>query len=175
MTFLNDYQIAELGDELVQPFRRECVQPASIDLHLGDEFMVPDLGRVRYIDLRSPIDFMKYVTALDTGFVLHPHEFVLGVTEERVTLPDNIVGQINGKSTIGRLGLMIHVTAGFIDPGFRGPLTLEMKNLLGVPIVLYPGEPICQVVFSQLEMSAAKPYDGRYQDSEGVVAARTEV
>ena len=107
-----------------------------------------------------------------TAIVLHPSEFILGVTEEVVRLSNNIVGKIEGKSSLGRLGLMVHVTAGFIDPGFIGPITLEMKNLLNVPIVLRPGKKICQIAFAWLNSAARRPYDGRYQNSKGVVASR---
>jgi dCTP deaminase len=172
MSFLPDHEIASFGESLVQPFRQDCVEPASIDLHLSDEFLVPDISNVRCVDLNEPIDFMKHVVVGIEGFVLHPGEFILGVTEERVNLPDNVVGKIEGKSSLGRIGLMVHVTAGFIDPGFRGPVTLEMKNLLQVPIVLRPGKKICQIAFAWLHSPAQNPYRGRYQDSEGVVASR---
>ena len=172
MTFLPDHHISEYGESLVQPFRQDCVEPASIDLHLSDEFLVPDISNVRCVDLNEPIDFMKHVVVGIDGYVLHPGEFILGVTEERVSLPDNVVGKIEGKSSLGRLGLMVHVTAGFIDPGFRGPVTLEMKNLLQIPIVLRPGKKICQLAFAYLAAPAKNPYKGRYQDSEGVVASR---
>jgi dCTP deaminase len=108
----------------------------------------------------------------EEGFVLHPGEFVLGVTSEQVNLPSNIVGRIEGKSSLGRLGLMVHVTSGFIDPGFRGCLTLQMTNVLRVPIVLRPSKRICQVVFAYLNSPAMNPYGGNYQDSEGVVASK---
>jgi len=172
MSFLPDHKLSEYGERLIQPFRQECVEPASIDLHLSDEFLVPDISNVRCVDLDDPIDFMRRVEVGIEGYVLHPGEFILGVTEERVTLPANIVGKIEGKSSLGRLGLMVHVTAGFIDPGFRGPVTLEMKNLLQVPIVLRPGKKICQIAFALMDAPALNPYKGRYQDSKGVVASR---
>lgn len=178
MTFLADHQIAHLGETLVQPFYQDCVEPASLDLHLAREFLVPDIANVRCIDLAAPVDFMRYVYVDNSdGYVLHPGEFILGVTEETITLPNNMVAKIEGKSSLGRLGLMVHVTAGFIDPGFRGPITLEMKNLLQVPIVLRPGKKICQLAFAWLDKPAQQPYAGRYQDSNGVVASRygTEV
>jgi dCTP deaminase len=173
MTFLPDHELHALGADLLQPFHPECVEPASIDLHLANEFLVPDISNIRYVDLDAPEDFMKLVTPRpDAGYVLHPGEFILGVTQEKVTLPDYIVGKIEGKSSLGRLGLMVHVTAGFIDPGFQGPVTLEMKNLLQIPIVLRPGKKICQIAFAYLNAPCDKPYQGRYQNSEGVVASR---
>lgn len=170
--FLPDHEIIALGSTLVQPFRKEAVQPASIDLHLANEFMVPEHFNDRCVDLADPQEFMKMVTVGSDGFVLHPGEFVLGVTEETVSLPDHIVGKMEGKSSLGRLGLVIHVTAGFIDPGFHGPLTMEMTNLLRIPIVLRPGKKICQVAFAYMNTTVSKPYAGRYQHSEGVVASR---
>jgi dCTP deaminase len=170
--FLPDHEITALGPTLVQPFNPECVEPASIDLHLSDELLVPDIHNVTCVDLASPVDFMKHVVIGSKGFILHPGEFVLGVTEETVTLPPHIVGKIEGKSSLGRLGLLVHVTAGFIDPGFQGPLTLEMANLLRVPIILRPHRKICQVAFAYMNTPVNKPYDGRYQNSRGVVASR---
>ena len=172
MSFLPDHELRALGPTLVQPFNPECVEPASIDLHPTDELLVPEFHNVTCIDLAKPVDFMKHVTIGKDGYVLHPGEFVLGVTEETVTLPDHIVGKIEGKSSIGRLGLIVHVTAGFIDPGFDGPLTLEMVNLLRVPIILRPHRRICQVAFAYMNSSVNSPYNGRYQHSRGVVASR---
>ena len=172
MSFLPDHEIAALGERLVRPFREDCVEPASLDLHLAEDFLVPDVTKIRCIDLNKPVDFMRPETADEDGFVLHPGEFILGVTEETVMLPDTIVGKIEGKSSLGRLGLMVHVTAGFIDPGFYGPVTLEMKNLLQVPIVLRPGKKICQIAFAYLSSPCKNPYRGRYQYSESVVASK---
>ena len=172
MSFLPDHEILALGTRLVNPFDPLCVEPASIDLRLSDELLVPEFHNVACVDLAKPVDFMKSKRIGIDGFVLHPGEFVLGVTQEAVSLPDHIVGKIEGKSSIGRLGLIVHVTAGFIDPGFRGPLTLEMVNLLRVPIVLRAGKKICQVAFAYMNSSVHNPYQGRYQDSRGVVASR---
>src|SRR5580765_6545048 len=98
MSFLADHEIAALGTDLVQPFHLACVEPASIDMHLSDELLVPDISNVRFVDLADPVDFMSHVRITGDGYVLHPGEFVLGVTEERVTIPSNIVGKIEGKS-----------------------------------------------------------------------------
>jgi dCTP deaminase len=172
MSFLPDHEIAALGEALITPFDPLAVEPASVDLRLSNEFMVPDTANLRCVDLNDPEDFMRFVRVGEEGYVLHPGEFILGVTMETVTLSSTIVGKIEGKSSLGRLGLMVHVTAGFIDPGFCGPVTLEMKNLLNVPIVLRPGKKICQIAFAWLNSAAQRPYDGRYQNSEGVVASR---
>jgi dCTP deaminase len=179
--YLPDRDILMYGEQLIQPFDKECVEPASVDLHLSNQFLVPDIAGITCVDLDDPVDFMKLVTlgevpgGIVDRYVLHPGEFILGVTQEKVTLPNNIVGKIEGKSSLGRLGLMVHVTAGFIDPGFRGPVTLEMKNLLQIPIVLRPGKKICQIAFAYLQSPAMKAYNGRYQDSAGVVASRPEL
>ena len=173
MSFLPDHEIIALGPSLVKPFDKLAVEPASIDLRLSDQLLVPEFHKARFIDLADPPkDFMKPVTIDADGYVLHPGDFVLGVTSETVMLPNHIVGKIEGKSSIGRLGLLVHITAGFIDPGFVGPLTLEMCNLLRVPIVLRPGKKICQVAFAYMNTTVKKPYNGRYQNSRGVVASR---
>jgi dCTP deaminase len=168
-----------VGPTIIDPFDAECVGPASIDLHLSSEFSVPDMNsRLAYVDLDfdggKPIIPMRPVVEVrpEDGFVLHPGEFVLGVTKEQVNLPDNIVGRIEGKSSLGRIGLMIHVTSGFIDPGFRGCLTLQMTNIMRVPLVLRPGKRVCQVVFAYLTSPAMNPYGGKYQDSGTVIASR---
>lgn len=168
---LPDRLILKLGESLLDPFRRENVQPASIDLCLGNEFIVYDSHRQRYVDLDDPADASsKKVTVNEDGdgFTLQPKEFVLGVTEETVMLPSDIMARLEGKSSIGRLGVMVHVTAGFIDPGFHGPITLEICNLRQIPVVLRPGISFCQLSFHRLEAPAAKPYQGRYQNAKGV-------
>ena len=172
MCFLPDHEITALGSDLIQPFRPENVEPSSIDCRLANELLVPELSDVSCIDLDSPPPaFMKHVK-IDDGYILRPGKFVLGVTEETVTLPDNIVGKIEGKSSIGRFALIVHVTAGFIDPGFKGQVTLEMVNLLEIPIILRPGKKICQIAFAWMHTPAENPYQGRYQNSRGVVASR---
>jgi len=172
MSFLPDHEILAMGTRLVNPFDPMCVEPASVDLRLADTLMVPELHDVTHIDLAKPVDFMRGVAIPIDGYVLHPGEFVLGSTQETVTLPNHIIGRLEGKSSIGRLGLMAHVTAGFIDPGFQGNLTLEMVNLLRVPIILRAGKKICQVAFAYMNSSVDNPYNGRYQNSRGVVASR---
>jgi len=155
---------------LVEPFRDEHVQPASIDLCLGGEFIIYEPHNQLYVDLANPIDESAKKVQCDPerGFTLQPKEFILGVTEETVNLPNDIMGRLEGKSSIGRLGIMIHVTAGFIDPGFHGPLTLEICNLREIPVVLRPGLAICQISFTFLAAPCSKPYAGRYQNATGV-------
>ena len=136
------------------------VQPASVDLRLGTSFRVFHNHKLPAIDLaQPPRDVTELVeVAPDQSFVIHPGEFVLGATQEWVELPDDIVARIEGKSSLGRLGLIVHATAGFVDPGFSGTLTLEITNLTRVPIVLWPGKPIAQLSFMALDQAAERPY-----------------
>lgn len=144
----------------IDPFDPGMVQPASIDLRLGGSFRVFHNHRVAVIDLADPpTNLTEHVeVASGDSFVIHPGEFVLGRTEEWVELPDDVVARIEGKSSLGRLGLIVHATAGFVDPGWRGTLTLEITNLTRVPIVLWPGKPIAQLSFMTLDAPALRPY-----------------
>lgn len=136
------------------------VQPASVDLRLGPSFRVFHNHRVASIDLADPPSNLTEQVDIDedTPFVIHPGEFVLGRTLERVRMPDDIVSRIEGKSSLGRLGLIVHATAGFVDPGFEGTLTLEITNLTRVPIKLWSGKPIAQLSFMTLDAPAQRPY-----------------
>ncbi len=144
----------------IDPWDPELVQPASVDLRLGDSFRVFHNHRIAAIDLRHPPDNLteEVVVARDDAFVIHPGEFCLGRTLEWVELPDDIVARIEGKSSLGRLGLIVHATAGFCDPGWKGTLTLELNNLTRVPIKLYPGLAIAQLSFMALDRPALRPY-----------------
>lgn len=160
---LSDGTIRRLVNEghiVIEPWDEGMVQPASIDLRLGDSFRVFHNHRIGAIDLANiPANLTERVTVPEgESFVIHPGEFVLGATEEHVTLPDDIVARIEGKSSLGRLGLIVHATAGFVDPGFTGTLTLEITNLTRVPIVLWPGKPIAQLSFMTLDRPAERPY-----------------
>jgi dCTP deaminase len=153
-------RLAEEGRIVIEPWEPGLVQPASIDLRLGDSFRVFHNHRAAAIDLREPPTNLTEEVTIDEGvpFVIHPGEFVLGRTLERVELPDDIVARIEGKSSIGRLGLIVHATAGFVDPGFQGTLTLEITNLTRIPIKLYAGLPIAQLSFMTLDAPAETPY-----------------
>ena len=144
----------------IEPWDERMVQPASVDLRLGDSFRVFHNHRIRAST--SPIrraDLTELVTiGGEDPFVLHPGEFVLGRTEERVALPDDLVARIEGKSSLGRLGLIVHATAGFVDPGFEGTLTLEISNFNSVPIVLRAGLPIAQLSLMALDRPVERPY-----------------
>jgi dCTP deaminase len=144
----------------IQPWDPAMVQPASVDLKLGTSFRVFHNHRLPAIDLAAPPSGVTEHVQIDddANFVIHPGEFVLGTTVEWVELPDDIVARIEGKSSLGRLGLIVHATAGFVDPGFSGTLTLEITNLTRVPIVLWPGKPIAQLSFMALDRAAERPY-----------------
>jgi dCTP deaminase len=168
-------RLVEAGRIVVRPWEPELVQPASIDLRLGDSFRVFHNHRVSAIDLREPPQGLteEVVANPDDGFVIHPGEFCLGRTAEWVELPGDVVARIEGKSSLGRLGLIVHATAGFIDPGWRGTLTLELNNLTRVPIKLYPGLLIAQLSFMALDAPAERPYGSEALGShyQGQVAA----
>ena len=160
---LSDATIRELiesGRITIDPWDPSMVQPASVDIRLGNSFRVFHNHRIKSIDLSDPPrDLTEHVDIGEEGeFVIHPGEFVLGRTVELVEIPDDIVCRIEGKSSIGRMGLVVHATAGFVDPGFRGTLTLEITNFNSVPIVLRAGLPIAQLSFMALDRPAEKPY-----------------
>lgn len=168
---LNDAAIiSRCKGGMIEPFRPENVQPASIDVALFNSFRVFEPHDEGYIDLNEPADITKPV--LRDRFVLHPGEFVLGATEEVVRMPDDLVARIEGKSSIGRLALAVHVTAGFIDPGFHGRVTLEMVNLNKLPIILRSGKLVAQLSFHTLVAPAERPYQGRYQGDMDVASSR---
>jgi dCTP deaminase len=175
---LSDGTIRRLVDDgriVVDPWEPSHVQPASVDLRLGDSFRVFDNHRITAIDLRDvPANLTSEVqVAADEPFVIHPGEFCLGRTLEWVELPEDIVATVEGKSSLGRLGLIVHATAGFVDPGWKGTLTLELNNLTRVPIKLYPGLLIAQLSFMALDRAAERPYGSPELGShyQGQVAA----
>jgi dCTP deaminase len=179
---LSDGTIARLVEEgriRIDPWDPGLVQPASIDLRLGDSFRVFHNHRASAIDLRDPPDNLTEEVVVPEGesFVIHPGEFCLGRTLEWVELPDDIVARIEGKSSLGRLGLIVHATAGFCDPGWKGTLTLELNNLTRVPIKLYPGLEIAQLSFMTLDQPALRPYGSpdlgsHYQGQRAATASR---
>lgn len=162
MTILSDNTIKKYlreGRIGIEPLKDERqIQPASVDLRLGDEFKVPNTNsRVK-----------------GKSFVIYPGDFILGTTDEYVTLPDNIVARVEGRSSIGRLGITMHVTAGFIDPGFEGKITLEIANLGNEPVVLCAGQRVCQIVFETMTTSADIPYGHPSRDSKYMYQTRPE-
>jgi dCTP deaminase len=168
-------RLVEEGRITIDPWDAGMVQPASVDLRLGRSFRVFHNHKLPAIDLAEPPQGVTELVEIDAdqSFVIHPGEFVLGTTEEWVELPDDIVARIEGKSSLGRLGLIVHATAGFVDPGFKGTLTLEITNLTRVPIKLYAGIAIAQLSFMALDQPAERPYGSPELGShyQGQVAA----
>jgi dCTP deaminase len=150
-----------------------------VDLRLASEFLVFRNTKKAFLDVKQPADdFMERIAAEpDEPIVLHPKEFVLGSTIEQVTIPDDLVGRLEGRSSLGRLGIVIHSTAGYIDPGFSGGITLEIANLANIPIAIYPGMFIAQISFIQMTTPADRPYGrdplrSKYQGQSGPQASR---
>jgi dCTP deaminase len=150
----------EAGTIKIEPYDPEDIQPSSVDLHLDRSFRVFRNNRYPYIDVRAPQpDLTELLTvADDEPFVLHPGEFVLGQTLEWVELPNDIVARLEGRSSLGRLGLLIHSTAGYVDPGWKGNLTLELSNVANLPIALYAGMGIGQISFFAMSGPVERPY-----------------
>jgi dCTP deaminase len=179
---LSDVSIREqlqAGRILIDPLDEDCIQPSSVDLHVDRYFRVFRNHTQRVIDVKEDQEELtELVEALgDDPLILHPGEFVLGSTLERVRLPDDLVARLEGKSSLGRLGLLIHSTAGFVDAGWDGHLTLELSNVANLPITLYPGMRIGQISFLQMTTAASVPYGGaglgsKYQGQRGPTASR---
>lgn len=164
------------------PHDPTMIQPSSVDVRLDRFFRLFDNHRYPYIDPASDQPQLTRLveTPADTPFILHPGEFVLGSTYEQVSLPDDIAARLEGKSSLGRLGLLTHSTAGFIDPGFTGHVTLELSNVATLPITLWPGMKIGQMCFFRLSSPCEKPYgsaanDSRYQGQRGPTASRSSL
>jgi len=161
----------KVGDLVVEPLDDPDmqIQPASIDLRLDNEFIVYRLSHVACIDPRDPETVQRYTQSHmvpeDDAFILHPGEFMLGSTRERVEIPDDLVARVEGRSSIGRLAVVVHATAGFIDPGFEGRITLELSNLGRVAVKLYPGMRVSQIVLHEMKNAAERPY-GRDRGSK---------
>lgn len=152
------------------------IQPASIDMRLGSTFQVYDTARATFIDPRdaeSVNNCMRTVEVQkDEPFILHPGAFALGVTQEHVEVPDDLVAEVTGRSSLGRLGIIVHATAGLVDPGFHGNITLELSNLSPLAVKLWPGMRIAQLVILDLSSPAQNPYQGKYQGDTTAVASR---
>ena len=168
------------GRIVIDPFDPDMVQPSSVDLRCERFFRVFENHRYAVIDPKAPQDDLTSVIETEDGepFILHPGEFVLGSTLEIIGLSDDIVARLEGKSSLGRLGLLIHSTAGFIDPGFKGQVTLELSNVANLPIAIYPGMAIGQVSFYELTTAAENPYgsaalNSKYMNQVGPTASRS--
>ena len=168
------------GRVVLDPWDPAMIQPSSIDVRLDKYFRLFDNHKYPYID---PAQDQPELTRLlevepDEGFVLHPGEFVLASTLETVTLPDDLAARVEGKSSLGRLGLLTHATAGFVDPGFSGHVTLELSNVATLPIMLWPGMKVGQLAFFRLSSAAETPYGSakygsHYQGQRGPTASRS--
>ncbi len=179
---LSDRTIKEeiaAGKIAINPLDPSDIQPASVDLHLLDKILVFQNFSTPYIDLRKDLPNLmaEVVVEKNKPFVLHPGEFVLASTAEEVGIGNGIVGKLEGKSSLGRIGLLIHSTAGYVDPGWHGRLTLELANVSRLPIALYVGMKIGQIAFHRMTTEADRPYGStglgsRYQNQQGPVASR---
>jgi len=172
----------EAGRLAVEPWDPVLVQPSSVDVRLDRFFRVFNNSRYTHIDPAQQQDDLTTLVEPegDEPFVLHPGEFVLGSTLEIVTLPDDLAGRLEGKSSLGRLGLLTHSTAGFIDPGFTGHITLELSNVANLPITLWPGMKIGQLCLFRLSSAAEHPYGSavygsRYQGQRGPTPSRSHL
>ncbi len=156
--------------------------PSSFDLRLGYDFGVLNTRKLEMIDTKNMETYSDYINKEDhtpeEGVVIHPGEFVLGSTLESLKVPKNLVARVEGRSSYGRLGIIVHATAGYIDPGFDGDITLEMQNLGNAPVKLYPEDRICQVVFETMTSEADNPYgektDSKYMGQTGATGSKLE-
>ncbi len=179
---LSDRTIRRLLDEGrigIDPYDTSLLQPSSVDVRVDRYFRVFRNSRYPYIDVKQEQEGMTELVEIEdeTPFILHPGEFVLGSTLERIRLPDDLVARLDGKSSLGRLGLLIHSTAGFIDPGWDGHVTLELSNVANLPITIYCGMKIGQISFVQMTESAETPYGtgalgSKYQGQQGPTPSR---
>jgi dCTP deaminase len=162
----------------IDPYDESLLQPSSVDVRVDKYFRVFHNARYPFIDVREPQEDLTELVEVDSEpFILHPGEFVLGSTLERIRLPDDLVARLEGKSSLGRLGLLIHSTAGFIDPGWDGHVTLELSNVANLPITIYHGMKIGQLSFVQLTEPAEAPYGSgglgsKYQGQKGPTPSR---
>ena len=156
------------GRLVFDPYDESLVQPSSVDVRVDAAFRVFHNSRHPYIDVRQQMDDLTELVTVKKGdpFVLHPGEFVLGQTLERVKIPNDLVARLEGKSSLGRLGLFIHSTAGFVDPGFEGNLTLELSNVANLPITIYEGMPIGQISFMRMDAPVEHAYGAREAGSK---------
>jgi dCTP deaminase len=170
------------GDLVIDPLDDvdQQVQPASVDLRLGAEFLEFQRTNISCIHPTREGEVSEYIaeTVVEDGeeFILHPGDFVLGTTRERIEMPGDLVANVEGRSSLGRLAVVVHATAGFVDPGYRGQVTLELSNLGTAPVALTPGMRVSQLVFTELSSPADRPYGSdrgsKYQDQEGPQASR---
>ncbi|QNE90243.1 dCTP deaminase [Corynebacterium incognita] len=174
---LSDHDIraaVDSGNLGIEPFDAALIQPSSVDVRLDKFFRVFNNSRYTHIDPKQEMEDLTSLVEVEDGdaFVLHPGEFVLGATLEKFTLPNDLAGRLEGKSSLGRLGLLTHSTAGFIDPGFTGHITLELSNVANLPITLWPGMKVGQLAMFKMTSPAEVPYGtgalgSKYQGQRG--------
>lgn len=168
---LSDHTIKEClasGELVIDPMDESSIQPASVDFHLGDHFLILDEQQMTSIAMDQPIAYREIVGAKIT---IPPHSFILATTKEFIRLSDTITSFVEGRSSVGRMGLFIQ-NAGWVDPGFEGKITLELYNASRLPIVLEAGRRICQFVFCRLTHRADRPYQGKYKGQQQTVGSR---
>jgi len=171
---LSDHSIRQyIADKKlkVEPLSEDAIQPASIDFSLGEHYLVIDENNMDIITLRSEI---KYRSIDSKGITLPPHSFILATTNEYLELPEDLTAFVEGRSSIGRIGLFIQ-NAGWVDPGFKGRITLELFNANSLPIKLESGRRICQMVFCKMDSPALKPYQGKYQGQTTTIGSRVSL
>lgn len=186
MAILSDADIKEYlenGKITIHPLEDPDVQiqPSSVDLRIGNEFKGFKIVRKPVIDPMDPGDLESYMESfyIEEGepFIIHPGEFALATTYETVKLPGDLVARVEGRSSMGRLGITMHVTAGYIDPGFHGKITLEISNIGKMPVALYTGQRVCQIVFETMTSPSEKPYghpdrDSKYMGQERPITSK---
>ncbi|MDR2829558.1 MAG: dCTP deaminase [Methanobrevibacter sp.] len=175
MAILSDKEIKKYLNSkkiTIEPLKNfeKQIQPSSVDLRIGNEFKSFKLVRKPFIDPKDSIDLSSYMESINIidgdCFIIHPNEFALATTYETVKIPDDLVARVEGRSSMGRLGVTMHVTAGYIDPGFEGRITLEISNIGKMPVALYPGQRVCQIVFETMTSPSEKPYGHPERDSK---------
>jgi dCTP deaminase len=182
VTVLSDKTIREEienGRIAIEPLDEGAIQPASVDLRLHDEMRVFKVTSKPYVDVQQPVDDLTELIRIapDEPFVIQPGTFFLGSTLETITIPDDIVARVDGKSSLGRLGLLVHATAGYVDPGWTGRLTLELSNTSQMPIALYFGMRVAQISFLSMSTPVERPYGSpelgsKYQGQTGPTPSR---
>ncbi|MDR3290893.1 MAG: dCTP deaminase [Methanobrevibacter sp.] len=175
MTILSDKDIKKYLNSkkiVIEPLKdfEKQIQPSSVDLRIGNEFKSFKIVRKPFIDPKDSIDLSSYMESVNIpdgdSFIIHPNEFALATTHETVKIPNDLVARVEGRSSMGRLGVTMHVTAGYIDPGFEGRITLEISNIGKIPVALYPGQRVCQIVFETMTSPSEKPYGHPERDSK---------
>ena len=170
-------QRLEKGEIKIEPFVRSCLQPSTVDLHLAGTVRVFDNWQIGTVDVKRKTDPSRLVEIPKEGFIVHPGEFLLGATIEKIALPADIAAKLEGRSSLGRLGLVVHATSGYVDPGFSGWLTFELSNLSRVPIKIYAGMKVAQICFFQMTSRVLRPYGSselgsKYQGQKGPTSSR---